>query len=250
SKKQKRLEENDVGSQKQLLLPSASGSNSTAQIGHSGSNLSGLSPHRQDKYNDDQSITKISQRTIIIIIQSIPTVDPDYNHVKSGNESLSEAGGTIGSQNQLSLSNFSNAASAFGSMAPSAFGASSITGDSIERRLYNDYNYGNQPSSFYNTTQSPQKQQEELLEIYAPAGKLGLVIDTPSSESTPIVHAIKDTCPIRNEIYVEDKLIAVDDVDVRDMSAEEVSKLISKKSGQGKRKLTIIRTARGRDGMY
>jgi C-terminal processing protease CtpA/Prc len=49
---------------------------------------------------------------------------------------------------------------------------------------------------------------------------------------------------------VGDKLVAVDDVDVRNMTAVDVSKLISKKSGQAKRKLTIIRSARGRDGMY
>jgi C-terminal processing protease CtpA/Prc len=65
-----------------------------------------------------------------------------------------------------------------------------------------------------------------------------------------VVHAIKDTCPIRKEIYVGDRLVAVDDVDVRGMTAIDVSKLISKKSGQAKRKLTIIRNARGREGMY
>jgi len=55
------------------------------------------------------------------------------------------------------------------------------------------------------TTQSPYTtQREEYIEIYAPAGKLGVVIDTPMSSSTPIVHAIKDTCPIKNEIVVSD----------------------------------------------
>ena len=171
-------------------------------------------------------------------------MDSDYNHVPTGGCSLSDAGGTMGSQNQ-SLSNFSNAASAFGSMAPSVakFGTGSLAGDSVERR---DMNYYGKQYSL--------PQREEMLEIYAPSGKLGLVIDTPndttSSTTTPIVHAIKDSCPIRHEIYVGDKLVAVDDMDVRDMTAVEVSKLISKKSGQEKRKLTVIRTARGRDGMY
>lgn len=184
-----------------------------------GSKLSGISSPHNSHNNDDESI---------------PTVDPDYNHVQLGNLTASVAGGTIGSQDQ-SLGNFSQAnASAFGSMAPSAFGfgASSIPGD-----------YNNYPPSL-------QAQEEEMLEIYAPMGKLGLVIDTPATATTPVVHAIKDTCPIRREIYVGDKLVAVDDVDVRDMQAVEVSRLISKKSGQEQRKLTIIRTARGRDGMY
>ena len=64
-----------------------------------------------------------------------------------------------------------------------------------------------------------------------------------ASSSTPIVHAIKDTCPIRAEVYVGDKLVAVDGIDVREMEATDVSKLIGSKSGQSERKLTIIRSA-------
>ena len=56
------------------------------------------------------------------------------------------------------------------------------------------------------------------------------------------MHAIKDTCPIRNEIHVGDILIAVDDIDVTAMTAVEVSRLISKKSNQERRKLTLIRS--------
>ena len=146
--------------------------------------------------------------------------------------------------------------SAFGTPAhPSGFGSSSLAGDSVERRLYNDVYFNERntspPSPSASQThisqliQHPQQLREELLEIYAPAGKLGVVIDTPSTSSTPVVHAIKDTCPIRNEIRVGDKLVAVDDEDVREMTAVQVSRLISKKSGQQNRKLTIIRSLRG-----
>eukprot|EP00970_Alexandrium_tamarense_P006910 scaffold1211_cov195-Alexandrium_tamarense.AAC.20 len=184
---------------------------------------------------------------------SIPTIDPDYNPASS-DFSLSDAGGsygggTIGSQSH------SLATSAFGSTARSAaFGASSLAGgDSIERRLYNDAyfreNNAMSPTSRMMMQQSPQHQMRDvMLEIYAPSGKLGVVIDTPSSANTPVVHAIKDTCPIRNEIMVGDKLVAVDDEDVREMTATQVSKLISRKSGQGRRKLTIIRSVRGGGG--
>ena len=88
------------------------------------------------------------------------------------------------------------------------------------------------------------------MEIYAPSGKLWLVLDTPSTSTTPIVHAIRNTCPIRNGIDVGDSLVAVDDVDVRKMSAVDVSRLISRKSGQERRKLTIVRNAKGTDGVY
>jgi hypothetical protein len=103
------------------------------------------------------------------------------------------------------------------------------------------------------------KKEEEYTIIYAPSGVLGVVIDTPSSNthnnttnshsgrmtsssSRPVVHAIKDTCPIRNQIHVGDILVAVDDIDVTHMTAVEVSQLISKKSMQTQRKLTLIRS--------
>jgi C-terminal processing protease CtpA/Prc len=133
----------------------------------------------------------------------------------------------------------------------SPFGTSaSVAGDSVEQRQYNDY-YGkvNNGWSSSHLIQSPQSKRDEMLEIYAPPGLLGVVIDTPGGGS-PVVHAIKDTCPIRKKIYVGDKLVAVDDIDVRRMNAIDVSRLISKKSGQAKRKLTVIRSARGRDGIY
>ena len=83
--------------------------------------------------------------------------------------------------------------------------------------------------------------KEEIIEIDAPAGKLGVVIDTPD-DGAPVVHAVKDSSVIADQICVGDKLIAVDDEDVRSMTAIKVSKLISKKSANPSRKLTIVRT--------
>lgn len=172
-------------------------------------------------------------------------MDSDYNQLHSGNFSLSDAGGTLGSQSQC-LTNFSNAA---GWIANPATG---MVGDSnIERRMYTDY-YANSDhrSSSSKAAIKPSSNKEVMVELYAPAGILGLVIDAPASSTSPVVHAIKETCPIKTQVYVGDKLVAVDEVDVRGMSAVEVSRLISRKSGQEMRKLTIIRTARGRNGIY
>ena len=185
-------------------------------------------------------------------------MDSDYKQVNSGNFSLSDAGGTFNTHNQ-SLTDFSHAASAFGSVAPSARGTGADDGHD-----YRDIDPGASPSQRHphhqyqtqHRTQYPTQQQrhrpprEEFLEIHAPAGKLGLVIITPTDSDTPVVHAIKDTCPIRSAIYVGDKLVAVDDVDVREMSATEVSRVISERSGQERRKLVLVRTSGGRDGMY
>ena len=81
-----------------------------------------------------------------------------------------------------------------------------------------------------------------MLEIIAPAGKLGVVIDTPD-DGAPVVHAVKESSVISDQIQVGDKLVAVDDQDVTAMTAIKVSKLISKKSANPSRKLTVIRSS-------
>jgi C-terminal processing protease CtpA/Prc len=83
--------------------------------------------------------------------------------------------------------------------------------------------------------------KEELIHVFAPPGKLGVVIDTPD-DGAPVVHAVKDSSVIADKIDVGDKLVAVDDEDVRAMTAIKVSKLISRKSANPSRKLSIIRT--------
>jgi len=83
--------------------------------------------------------------------------------------------------------------------------------------------------------------REELIHVFAPPGKLGVVIDTPS-DGASFVHAVKPTSIIADRIQVGDKLVAVDDEDVRALSAINVSKLIGKKSSQPTRKLTVLRT--------
>ena len=85
---------------------------------------------------------------------------------------------------------------------------------------------------------------EQVMHIFAPPGKLGVVIDTPD-DGAPVVHAVKDSSVIASKILVGDKLVAVDDEDVRAMTAIKVSKLISRKSANPSRKLTIVRTTVG-----
>lgn len=122
--------------------------------------------------------------------------------------------------------------SIFGLQTSSQRGTFGSNGATYEQALYNN----SQQYQQHQPTQSI-----ETLEIYAPSGKLGVVIDVTSHSSTPIVHAIKDTCPIRDEIRVGDELYFVDDVDVRRMTAVEVSRLISRKCHQEARKLTVGR---------
>jgi C-terminal processing protease CtpA/Prc len=84
--------------------------------------------------------------------------------------------------------------------------------------------------------------KEEVLVINAPPGKLGVVIDTPD-DGAPVVHAVKDSSVIADQIRVGDKLVAVDNEDVRSLTAIKVSKLISRKGANPSRKLTVVRTS-------
>ena len=118
-------------------------------------------------------------------------MDSDYNQHAPGTCSVSDAGGTLGSQSQA-LTNFSTGTGqhTFGS----PFGLGSAAGDSVEKRMYqyhvyHSYDSANAPSKKVNTAM----QREEMLEITAPAGKLGVVIDTPSLSAVPVVHTIKGT---------------------------------------------------------
>ena len=115
--------------------------------------------------------------------------------------------------------------------------------------------------------------REELIEVYAPAGKLGVLLeDSPAPASSPgninannnnnneeaaavsaiaaavtgvgppLVYDIRETSVLKNELQKGDRIIALDDEDVREMTANQVSNMISWKKEQMTRKLTILRT--------
>jgi C-terminal processing protease CtpA/Prc len=89
---------------------------------------------------------------------------------------------------------------------------------------------------------------EERFDVVAPAGKLGMVIDTPSG-GVPVVHAIKDTSVLFNRVRVGDWLLSVDGEDCTAMTAMQVSKLISLKSEKPARVLIFVRSrANGTNG--
>lgn len=150
----------------------------------------------------------------LVFGSSVATVDYDYSKAYGGGDTsvVSSAGGTMGDATRQT-----GEMTASGGTALTALGAEANYGESLGTK-------------------------DEVLEIYAPAGKLGVVIDTPD-DGAPVVHAVKDSSVIADQIQVGDKLIAVDDENVRSMTAIKVSKLISKKSANPSRKLTIIRTS-------
>ena len=64
---------------------------------------------------------------------------------------------------------------------------------------------------------------ERQLNIIAPAGKLGVILDSRPGGEACVIKQIKDDSPIQNEIHLGDKVIAVDDEDVSKMKAFHVS---------------------------
>jgi C-terminal processing protease CtpA/Prc len=150
-------------------------------------------------------------------------VDYDYSKAYGGGGDtsvVSSVGGTLGSQTQAG---------------PGGAGV-------VDASFSDD-------ASFDAHYQDPNASVKEIaLEVWAPPGKLGVVIDTPN-DGAPVVHAIKDSSPIADKLQVGDKLVAVDDENVETMTAIKVSKLISRKSANSTRKLSIVRTVAGGDGM-
>ena len=84
-------------------------------------------------------------------------------------------------------------------------------------------------------------EMEDRVEVIAPAGKLGMVIDTPSG-GVPIVHAIKESSVLAKQVQVGDRLVSVDDEDTTGMTAMQVSKLISLRADSDSRTLVFVRT--------
>mmetsp|Transcript_14731 Transcript_14731/g.22005 ORF Transcript_14731/g.22005 Transcript_14731/m.22005 type:complete len:699 (-) Transcript_14731:31-2127(-) len=83
--------------------------------------------------------------------------------------------------------------------------------------------------------------EEERIEVVAPPGKLGVVIDTPLNGS-PIVHAIKESSVLADRVRIGDQLISVDGEDTREMTAIRVSKLISSKATNPRRYMVFLRS--------
>jgi hypothetical protein len=84
--------------------------------------------------------------------------------------------------------------------------------------------------------------EDERIDVIAPPGKLGVVIDNPTN-SVPMVHAIKETSVLADRVRIGDKLVLVDGQDTTEMTAIGVSKLISSKAMNTRRHMVFMRSA-------
>lgn len=152
---------------------------------------------------------------------SLPTVDYDYTRSYGAGQDgsvVSSAAGTFG--DTIGMSD---------TIAPS------VTTEVINRM------------SEPRVSSQQRSRSSRVVEIVAPPGKLGVVLDASDDHddpiSCPVVHTVKENSPLIHQLQVGDKLIALDDEDVRGMTAMQVSKLISMKSANPRRKFTILRSS-------
>lgn len=80
--------------------------------------------------------------------------------------------------------------------------------------------------------------QENLYDVFAPSGPIGVVVDT--TRAGPIVHSLKKTSPMQGLMGPGDLIVALDGQDVRSMNAQQLTKLMAQKSKQSERKFTLM----------
>ncbi len=67
-------------------------------------------------------------------------------------------------------------------------------------------------------------------ECIAPPGKLGVVIDT--TRNGPVVHQVKAGSPLENIVFAGDRIIEIDGIDTRGMTASNVTKIMARRVGE------------------
>lgn len=91
------------------------------------------------------------------------------------------------------------------------------------------------------TNSSETKIKTTTIDIIAPAGKLGVVVDSPPEGGSAYVSDIKVESHIFGKINLGDRIISVDGEDVSKLKAIHVSMLLGSKSRNAKRTITVLR---------
>ena len=78
-------------------------------------------------------------------------------------------------------------------------------------------------------------------DVMAPPGKLGLLVTGNANTIGygPAVHVIKPGSPMEGLLHVEDRIVAINDVDTREFSAEDIIRVMADTSGN-ERKITVL----------
>lgn len=85
---------------------------------------------------------------------------------------------------------------------------------------------------------------EETFEVVAPAGMLGLILETDVVDNRPVVNNIRPTSVLAHVVKIGDHLITVDGEHVARQKASDVSALIASKKNEQARVLVFARSIR------
>lgn len=85
---------------------------------------------------------------------------------------------------------------------------------------------------------------EEQYEVVAPAGLLGLILESSLDDGRPTVNNVKATSVLASVVRIGDRLLSVDGQDVTKMSANEVSFLLAQKKESPARVMLFGRSLR------
>mmetsp|Transcript_7590 Transcript_7590/g.15678 ORF Transcript_7590/g.15678 Transcript_7590/m.15678 type:complete len:628 (+) Transcript_7590:235-2118(+) len=129
----------------------------------------------------------------------------------------------------------------FNNMVPVTNGSPSVHIDSDDMSSITGANSTHLPG----TSENP----EVVVNVIAPPGKLGVVVNTPPGGGPSYVCELRPGSVLEGQIRVGDKLIAVDAEDVQKMSALRVSKLLAGKSVNSQRNITVLREVRNGDSI-
>lgn len=208
--------------------------------------LKGTLPYQESQKTSPTNAGLLSQDIIVDNQDDISTLgDPTYT-----GGMMHMAGSSVEKDDTLTITNSIDYdyTKAYGAVSPK--NADSLLGPAsdLESRGVSSSGSGlgmsMMDSSLFSEENSFEEQfseMEDRVEVIAPAGKLGMVIDTPSG-GVPIVHAIKESSVLAKQVQVGDRLVSVDDEDTTGMTAMQVSKLISLRADSDSRTLVFVRT--------
>lgn len=83
------------------------------------------------------------------------------------------------------------------------------------------------------------RSEDEIIEVIAFPGRIGCILDS-SPRRGPFVCDIQTHSPLRGDLQLGDRILAVDDEDVQHMSAVDVSRMLGSRSNY-ERRITVLR---------
>jgi hypothetical protein len=116
-------------------------------------------------------------------------------------------------------------------------GGDAAVTSSVKEVTDSDNGAGIPAAAAFNASFSSLKQNMISRTVFAPPGKLGIVIDT--TPEGPVVRTINPESRLKGTLFPGDLIVAVDDVDTSTMSASAITALMAR-TADARRKLTVL----------